>query len=618
MRIIMLHSDFVEFQAIKPAVKKPEQIKEKTDRMEECLLVLTSVEKNDGEAEVKKAAEEIEKICREVGTKKVMIYPWAHLSSELADLEDAGKILEKLYREIKKNCDVKKAPFGWYKSFTVKVKGHPLSELSREIRAAKEESKALVAERKLKSHWYIVDTHGALYRIEKKNGDISGFDFTGYERLKAFAAYEISKSREVKKEPPHVKLMREQEIANYEGGSDPGNLKFYPKGRLIKALLEELITREMLSYGAMELETPIMYDYEHESLKKYLNRFPARQYVVNSPNKKLFLRFAACFGQFLTAKDAVISYKQLPVRLYEMAKCYRAEQRGEIAGLRRLRAFTMPDCHALCRDFEQAKEEMITRFKVAKKIHQAIGFNIKEDFELGIRVTKSFYNEHKDFINELVKLWGKPALLEMWDERFFYFVLKYEWNFVDNNNKAAALTTDQFDVENAEAYNINFIDESGNRERPIIMHFSPGAIERIMYALLEREYRRMREGKSPMLPVWLSPTQVRIIPVSDKYLKNAIDFANQLKNVRVDIDDSADSLSKKIRKAEKEWIPYIAVLGDKEVKSGKLNVRVRERKEVREMAMEELQKTISEECKGKPFRQLNLPTLLSKRVVFFG
>src|SRR2546422_9055662 len=119
----------------------------------------------------------------------------------------------------------------------------------------------------------------------------------------------------------------------------------------------------------MEVECPVMYDFEHPALKSYLDRFPARQYVVQTPNKRAFLRFSACFGQFLIMKDMVISYKQLPLSLYEMTRySFRAEQRGEVAGLRRLRGLTLPGCHALGSHVALAKGGLMARLEVAREL----------------------------------------------------------------------------------------------------------------------------------------------------------------------------------------------------------------------------------------------------------
>jgi threonyl-tRNA synthetase len=176
----------------------------------------------------------------------------------------------------------------------------------------------------------------------------------------------------------------------------------------------------------------------------------------------------------------------------------------------------MPDCHALCTDLEQAKKEYVTRFKLCIQILEEIGLS-KDDYEVAIRFTKEFHEQNETFISSLAKTFEKPVLVEKWSQPFFYYRLKWDFNFVDNQNKAAALSTDQIDVENAKRYDINYVDEKGEKHHPLILHCSPsGAIERDVYALLEKAYKDQQKGKSPMLPMWLSPTQIRLIPISDK------------------------------------------------------------------------------------------------------
>ncbi|RLG00575.1 threonine--tRNA ligase [Thermococci archaeon] len=614
MRILLIHSDYIEYEA-KKKLDFAEEIREdkRKDRMEECLVVFTSVEKEDeGKKEniVEKTCEEIKKTAELVNTKNIMIYPYVHLSSTPSSPKFAENTVNAIYNELKSDFNVKKSPFGYYKAFKLSCKGHPLSELSREITGEEEISEALKKAEKVKSLWYILTEDGDLVPVEK-------YDFSKYENLKKFADYEIEKRRVAEREPPHVGLMQRLELVDYEPGSDPGNLRYYPKGRLIKGLLEEWVNDNVADYGGMEIEAPIMYDFEHPSLKSYLHRFPARQYVIQTPNKRVFLRFAACFGQFLMLHDATISYKNLPLRLYEMTKySFRVEQRGELSGLRRLRAFTMPDCHAFVADVEEAKKEIMIRFDLARRIQEGIGLDIPEDLELALRVTKDFWNESKDFLVEMVKKWGKPALVEMWDERIFYFVFKYEWNYVDNLDKASALTTDQIDIENGERYDIRYTDREGNEKHPVILHLSPsGAIERMMYALLEKAYKDSQKGIKPSLPLWLSPTQVRFIPVSKEHLSFLEKI--EIEGVRYDIDDRNETLAKRIRAAEKEWVPYIAVVGDKEIENKTFSVRKRNEGN-KEMCLEDIISEIKERTKGKPFKKLPLPIKLSKRPIFRG
>ncbi len=635
MRVLFLHVDYLEYEVTGKALKSIGEIpkERKHGRVEEALVCFISAEKRDEKdprAAALAAAHNVEDVAGQVHTKRVALYPYAHLSSDLAAPEPAQAVLAALGAELaKRGYEVHASPFGYYKSFKVSVKGHPLSELSREIVAEATEAaaepkemanEALQAEKKLVSHWFILDLKGDLHPLSIHEGKVAGFDFAAHDRLRRFAQYEMAKSREVKEEPPHVRLMQELELVDYEPGSDPGNLRFYPKGRLIKALLEEFVSRRVREYGGMEVECPVMYDFEHPALKSYLNRFPARQYVVQTPNKKAFLRFSACFGQFLIMKDMVLSYKQLPLSLYELTRySFRAEQRGELAGLRRLRAFTMPDCHALVADVAMAKEHMMVRLEVAWKLLQDCGFSMPDDFEVGLRVTEPFWKEHGGFVKAYARRWGKPILVEMWSEQFFYFILKYEWNFVDANDKAAALTTDQIDTENAKRFGITYADEKGAKQFPYILHLSPsGAVERVLYAILEKAAADIKAGKPPMFPLWLSPTQLRIVPVSPDQLDAAKALLPTFAGIRVDVDDTGDTLGKKIRRAEKDWVPYVAVLGKKEVGSGALNVRFRATKEQRDIRPDELAKTIHAEIADRPFRGLADSVLVSAKPIFRG
>jgi threonyl-tRNA synthetase len=359
-----------------------------------------------------------------------------------------------------------------------------------------------------------------------------------------------------------------------------------------------------------------MYDSKHPSMESYFNRFPARQYNIASDNKQLFLRFAACFGQFLMAKDFNISYKHLPVKLYELTRySFRREKSGELVGLRRLRAFTMPDCHAFCRDLEQAKQEFRKRFELSIGVLQAVGLST-EDVEMAIRFTEDFYNENKEFITELINRFNKPVMVEMWKERFFYFTLKWEFNYVDGLGKASALSTDQIDVENGKRYNIEFVEEDGSKKNPIILHNSPsGAVERVIYALLEKSAKVSKTGGIPSFPLWLSHTQVRVIPVGMEHKEYCEKILAQLSEnqIRADIDDRDETVGKKIRESETEWIRYTVVIGDKEINANKLVVRDRNEGKQREVTLEELIAEIKAQVKDKPYLPLNLPTHLSKR-----
>jgi len=623
MRLLQLHSDFIEYEPIEKEIKDAEDIASKSKvRLEDLVVAFVAVENGDDESVAKAAVDEIKKYLGTVKSSRLLVYPYAHLSSDLAPPVAAVGIIKSVEDFAKASIDqVYRAPFGWTKSFNIKVKGHPLAENAKEISKQTEhehvghshgekESSALKAEEKLQSFWYILQPGGQItqvkeYKYKKQDSN-----------LQILSNYEITKNRAVNEQPAHVRLMKKLAIADYEPASDAGNMRYYPKGRLMKSLIEQYVTRRVMEYGGIEVETPIMYDTKHPSMESYFNRFPARQYSIASDNKQLFLRFAACFGQFLMAKDFNISYKHLPVKLYELTRySFRREKSGELVGLRRLRAFTMPDCHALCRDLAQAKEEFRKRFELSISVLDNLGLST-EDVEMAIRFTEEFYNENKEFITELINRFNKPVLVEMWKERFFYFTLKWEFNYVDGLGKASALSTDQIDVENGKRYNIEFVEEDGSKKNPIILHNSPsGAVERVIYALLEKSAKVSKTGGVASIPLWLSHTQVRVIPVSQDHVAYCEKILAEITTgqIRADIDDRDETVGKKIRESETEWVRYTVVIGDKEMNSTKLMVRDRNEGKQREITLQELIAEVQAQTKDKPYLPLNLPQRLSAR-----
>ena len=647
MRILQLHVDFVEYNPIDIEIKEAEDdiVKEKK-RIENTIVILISIEKNDNNEQIiNDFINEVKIYIEKIKCNSILLYPYSHLSSNLESPKEAQIILSKIENKLKVNLEkikINRAPFGWTKELNLKIKGHPLAENSKTFTKKNESesllnnesigslknsqkssitsltnlnneiaSNALVAEDSLKSTWFVLDPQGNLtpyseYNFKKEN-----------ENLNTLFNYELAKKRAVDEVPPHVKLMKKLGIADYEPASDPGNMRFYPKGRIIKSLLERYVSKKVSQYGGLEVETPIMYDSHHPSMESYFNRFPARQYNIKSDNKDLILRFAACFGQFLMAKDFQISYKNLPLKLYELTRySFRREKTGELVGLRRLRAFSMPDCHAFCKDLEQSKLEIMKRLDLSVSVIEEIGLSVSNDIEMAIRFTEDFYLNNKNFIKQIATKINKPILVEMWKERFFYFILKWEFNYIDNLGKASALSTDQIDIENGLRYGITFIDEKGEKQNPIILHNSPsGAIERVIFALLEKSAKMMKQGKTAFLPLWLMNTQIRLIPINESYLEKCFEINRYFKekDIRVDIDDREESLSKKIREAEMEWIHYIVIIGEKEVANNIISVRDRINKSNYENTKEELMEKITNQIKDKPFLPINLPELLSNR-----
>ncbi|MEM2204912.1 MAG: threonine--tRNA ligase [Candidatus Hadarchaeales archaeon] len=613
MRLLLIHADFLEFKALQPTPMAEEVEEGKGEgRVEEVLVAFTAVEEEDGrnpEVVISKASEEILDLCKKLGVGRVAVYPYAHLSPSLSSPDIALRILKGLREELtEKGLEVLHVPFGWYKAFTLRCKGHPLSELSRTISP---EPAPLSSEREEGGELRVLSPDGREERVDPERLEACKL-LEGNPFLKQYLLAERGGRGE---EPAHLHLMRRLELVDYEPASDVGHFRFYPKGELLKSLLEDYAAQLARSVGALFIQTPLLYRLEEKDIGAQAAKFLAKDYRIKLPGKTLLLRFAGDFGLFRMMKEAQLSYRQLPLRVFELSPSFRLEQSGECVGLKRLRSFTMPDLHCFCSDLPQALEEYKLLFRLFLEPVRRMGL----PYALVFRVVEEFYLEHRDFILELVREEGRPALLELLPGRKHYWVMKHELQFLDPEGGNSQLSTVQLDLEDSERYGILYTDDQGKKKGCVILHSSMGSIERWIYALLENAERMRREGKPPSLPLWLSPTQVRLIPVGDRHLERCLGDAEFLegKGVRADVDDRDWTVARKIREAEREWIPYIAVVGEREMESGKLSVRVRG-SEVREYGVEELAEEIRKKCEGFPHRPLTLPKRLSLRPIFVG
>ncbi|RLI54816.1 MAG: threonine--tRNA ligase [Candidatus Thorarchaeota archaeon] len=624
MRMLQIHSDGFSYEAKKKAIKNAESIEDKVYRTEDsCLVNFIAAEKSDEKnfsGAVAKTADMIASAAEEVKEQNIVVYPWVHLTETPSGPTTALKLLKGVEKAlVEKGFKVVRVPFGWYKAFAIHCKGHPLAERSKVLDITKELAKgaditegedltAIKAEEKATSAFYIMTPDGKLTDVDK-------FNFAKYKELELYVKYETAKDRTVSQPPAHIELMKKLELVDYEPGSDAGNFRWPPRGLTLKRAIEERVVKEMVDYGAHVVQTPLIYDYEHPALKSYMQRFPSRQYIVRSGDRDYFARFSACFGQFLLISQATVSYKQLPLKLFEIAQSYRREQSGELAGMRRPRAFTMPDIHEIVADIKMAKEAVLRQIEFVEKLHGELEIS----YEVSFRILRSFLEENRDFVKKVIKRIGKPVMLEVFDERYAYFIFKGEWNVVDDQKKAACLGTIQIDVENGERFNIKFVDEDGKEKYPLILHTSPsGSIERVVYGVLEQAHKDMKHGKVPHLPLWMTPVQVRMAPVDDTLIEYCQKIGEKLDaaGVRYEIDDRDLTVGKKVRSAEKLWVPYICVVGKKEMESGLLSVRRREQKDQVQMSVEDLIAEIADKTSFAPKQILLLPHLVSKQPVF--
>ena len=444
--------------------------------------------------------------------------------------------------------------------------------------------------------------------------EIDDFKFENND-LKKLVDYELGKGESTGEEPPHVKIMREKHLADYEPSADVGHLRWYPKGRLIRDLLADYVYNLVTERGAMPIETPIMYDLADDAIRVHAEKFGERQYRMGTKNKELMLRYACCFGAFRVLSDSFLTWKNLPVRLYELSTySFRLEKKGEVVGLKRLRGFTMPDLHTVCADIKHAMVEFDSQIDMCKQT----GIDLDVNYEAIMRATKDFFEDNKEWVFSAAAKIDKPVLVEILPERKHYWIAKMDFAAIDYLGRPIENPTIQIDVESGERFGITYIDPDENEINPIIIHCSPtGSIERVICSLLEKSAIE-RNFKPPMLPIWLTPTQVRVIPIAERHNDYAQEVVQKIReqNVRVDLDERHETVGKKIRNAAGEWVPYVIVIGDRELDGGAVTVNIRASNDKIEMDLDELINRIHEETKGMPFRKLPMPIGLENRVNF--
>ena len=609
LRLLLIHADKFEYESKEKAVKEPETLEDHAKKgvLQDGLVVFTTVEKGDEaspENTASNAAASIEEVLGWLKTNRVMIYPYAHLSNDLAGREPAIATLRILQSKLlEKGYEVSRAPFGWYKSFTISAKGHPLSELSRTVTPQQQARKAPT----LPSEYMIMDEKGDLHSPET-------FHYgPGMKEFESLVEKEALKKGLTGGEPRYLEYARRFGL-EWESYADLGQMRFGPESDLIIQLLSDYANQVIRRIGIpiLNVRGTNMFDVDVKPIKEHLELFGSRAYELDVDERTFVLRYAACFQQFSMVKDWTLSYRTLPFGTFEVADSYRMEQSGELLLSFRLRKFLMPDLHIYLKNLNEA-------IQVGRKVHERIYEEIRKihrEYVSIYNTTRSFFEKNKDLFIEMARVEKKPLLLNFVPEGHYYWVLNVEYNIIDDLDRPREIGTFQIDVGNAQRFDIHYANEKGEREYPVIIHTAViGGLERYLFALLDSAVRMERQGKKPMLPVWVSPVHARVIPLSKQLVKDGMTILEKLEEagIRADLDDRDDTLQSRIRDAELSWVPYIIVFGERELKSEKLSVRVREEGKEIKTSVPELVSRIRLETERYPSRALTYPKLLSQR-----
>ncbi len=560
MKILLLHTDYIKFKPLKKALKSIEALsgKEKEGKfVEEALVVLTAVEKHDFDSKkiVNELVKNIEEIAKQINAKEIVLYPYAHLSTELASPELAVKILNEAEKELRKNFHVVKAPFGYYKEFELKVKGHPLSELSREIKV-----------RKIEEEKY--NSKQLLREISKTKLDTSKL-----------------------KQNDHRIIGQQMDLFSFNETA-PGMVFWHNNGWII---MKELINfwREIhKKSGYQEISTPQIMDKKLWQISGHWEKYKENIFLTEYEKRQFAVKPMNCPGGMLVYKSRPKSYKELPLRVGELGVVHRVELSGVLAGLFRVIRFTQDDAHIFCTE-KQLEEEIFAIMDLIDFIYKK--FNLSYRTELSTRPEKRIGDD---------KIWDKAEniLEKALKKKKFNFKInkgegafygpKIDFHIKDSLGREWQCATIQLDFSMPERFELEYTDKDNKKKRPIMLH-------RVIYGALERFIGILLEHTNGRLPVWLAPIQVRVLSFTDRnvsYAKEVIrKLGNEIPNLRVDADFRQTTVPAKVKDAEMMRVPYIIVIGDKEKKNKSLAVRIKGSNKIKTEKIEEFIKKLKKE-----------------------
>lgn len=426
-------------------------------------------------------------------------------------------------------------------------------------------------------HIKLLAVAGAYWLGDEKNPMLTRIYGTAWGSAAELA--EFLERRRLAKERDHKKLGKELDLFVFSETVGKGLPLWTPKGATIRRELERFIVDEELKRGYLHVYTP---DIANLDLYKKSGHYPYYKDSMYAPividDEEYMLRPMTCPHHFELYLSKPHSYKELPMRIAELAKLYRYEQSGELSGLQRVRSFCLADAHIVARR-EQAESEINGVLDLIEFIAEVFGLKAGKDYSyrlsLGNRADDKKYfkdDEAWDYAESVLRrvLQNRGAhFVEAPDEAAFYGP-KIDVQMRNVNGKEDTAFTVQYDFVMPKRFDLKFINEAGAEEQPIVVHRSSiGAIERVMAFLIEKY--------GGAFPVWLAPVQVVLIPISEDQSAYAqeVQAKLQAEGIRVENWHDAGSMQNKIRKAEGEKIPYMLILGKREAADGTVSERMR-------------------------------------------
>lgn len=440
-------------------------------------------------------------------------------------------------------------------------------------------------------HIKILSIAGAYWRGDEKNKMLQRIYGISFEKKKDLEEY-LHRLEEAKKRD-HRKLGKELDLFSiHEEG--PGFPFFHPKGMIIRNILEDFWKEEHAKRGYGEIKTPIILNEELWRCSGHWDHYRENMYFTVIDDNNYAIKPMNCPGSILIYKSNMYSYRDLPLRWGELGLVHRHELSGTLHGLMRVRSFTQDDAHLYMLP-SQVKDEIKDIIDLADYIYSVFGF--KYHVELSTRPENSMGTEEQwklatNSLKEALEEKGIEYTINEGDGAFYG--PKIDYHLEDAIGRTWQCGTIQLDFQMPERFDLTYVDKDNEKKRPVMVHRTIlGSIERFMGILIEHY-----AGK---FPVWIAPVQVTVLPISDKFNDYAYEIKKEMENkgIRVTVDDRAEKIGYKIREARLQRIPYMLIVGEKEVKDRLVSVNKRDEGDIGQFKLDEFMDKVLEEVKNK-------------------
>ena len=440
-------------------------------------------------------------------------------------------------------------------------------------------------------HFKLLSIAGAYWRGSEKNKMLTRIYGTAFPTQKELNEYLKMKNEAEKRD--HRKLGKTLDLFTFSSLVGAGLPLYTPRGALIRRLLNEYVEEIQSKQGYQQVWTNQFARAELFKTSGHYDKYKNSMFKVvsNHSDEEYYLKPMNCPQHTQIYASQSRSYRDLPIRLTDFAMLYRDEKPGELSGLARVRSFSQDDCHIFCRE-DQVDSEMDTALSMIKQIMKTFGFKYR--YRMSTRDPdhpEKYLGDPKTW--DKVEKWAveiiKRNKIDYYDgpgEAAFY-APKMDLMATDALRREWQLSTVQIDYVMPERFNLDYIDKDGSKKRPIMLHRAIiGSPERFIMILLEHF--------AANLPAWLSPIQVMVLPITERNIPYAAKKTEELKNrgVRAELDDRNETLHAKIRDAALRKSPYMLIIGDKEEKTDKVAVRLRDAKDLGEMRLESFIKRV--------------------------